>query len=584
MEVKRLLSDELTYELQVRGAPTDGTVLEKRQRLGGLLRLEKLGAAVGVSSRVHSFVEQEEIDTCSKKTDELREAILSFDVENAANDYKRIQSRLLHVVGRLGRLPDGDSKTALLTCCSELLGSLEDLVAAQQPHATMVPRAESQDRILDDANPPLKVNALDEPNVLLPNVLHSTARPHALALAACEPQGTADGVLNSPQVFNAQQSGQGRRPSEAVSAANGAGIAVGDLLGYPELPIASGEMPMVGGDASRDRPGLRMFNSPRVSFVGPTVEGVGPVRRGSGIGPWSGFEMTHPRRESVQSPAYCFKMVSGWGLQFDGNLSVTNFLERVEELRTACGISRVDLFGTAVLLFSGSALTWFRSIRETVRGWDHLVFLLRTTYLSPEYEEDVWNDIRNRSQGPDERAAIFIAVMENLFRKLSERPDESKRLTIIRRNLLPYLQNQLALRRVTAISELIQACQAIEGVRLRTERIRPPPTNPRLVAEPQLMYRPPRSYGAAAIETSAVGPIPTDVIEGASASTAPMPPGVPGSRAIRCFNCDGLGHVARNCNRPRVRRCYRCGRADVTIRTCPSCSGNGVAVRGPTEP
>lgn len=52
-----------------------------------------------------------------------------------------------------------------------------------------------------------------------------------------------------------------------------------------------------------------------------------------------------------------------WGLKFDNESgqSVGAFLERVEELRRACGLSEEDLFESAVDLFSGSALIWYRS-------------------------------------------------------------------------------------------------------------------------------------------------------------------------------------------------------------------------------
>lgn len=301
-----------------------------------------------------------------------------------------------------------------------------------------------------------------------------------------------------------------------------------------------------------------------------------PDRRISRIDPPN---MGMPRR---MEPAHVFKIVSGWNLRFDGSASVTNFVERIEELRIACCLSKLDLLGTAVLLFDGNALTWFRSVRGSVNDWDHLVSLLRSTYLSPEYEEEIWNDLRNRSQGLDEKAAVFIAIMENLFNKLSERPGETKRLTIIRRNLLPYLQNQLALQRIVSISDLIQACQTIEAVRLRSERVRPPPTNPRLVAEPHLMYRPVRSHNAAI--TEAVEPRATEVCwtEAAVAASLASPP-TPESGQIRCFNCRRFGHISRNCDRPHSMRCYRCGKPNVTVRTCPVCSGNGVRVLEPTE-
>lgn len=549
MDIHRLLSDELTYELCIRGSPTDGTVQEKRQRLRGLIRLEKLGTVVykELCMTDDLTVAQGEVDTCSKKLLELEAAIQSFDRQNAGSEQRRIQSRLLHVIGRLGRLPDGSGeKSELLSRGSQLLGSLEELIAPQPPQDNQN-RCQNlrpaSDQLLDEPNAGMSQHILDEPNPLLPQVVHS----------------------------HSQSRGSVRddRCQEYTD---------GDLLGLVDPCEAAGSHGVVGGVETAP-PGTgashRPLHNSRVREPDLTSDVFRPMRRSSHVDQ-PNFALPHRL-----DPARCFKIVSGWNLKFDGNCSVTNFIERVEELRVACCVSKPDLLGTSVVLFSGHALTWFRSVRSSISDWDHLVFLLRTTYLSPEYDEEIWNDLRNRSQGPEEKAAIFIAVMENLFRKLSERPPESKRLTIIRRNLLPYLQNQLALQRITAISELIQACQTVEAVRLRSERVRPPPSNPRLVAEPHLMYRPLRSSTSAAIETalqSVRGHSTEATISASPVVQSPNP-----SPEIRCFNCRNLGHVARNCGQPHRRRCYRCGESNVTIRNCPRCSGNGIAVLEPTD-
>jgi hypothetical protein len=41
-----------------------------------------------------------------------------------------------------------------------------------------------------------------------------------------------------------------------------------------------------------------------------------------------------------------------------------------------------------------------------------------------------------------------------------------------------------------------------------------------------------------------------------------------------CWNCDGLNHNQRDCMAPRRVFCFQCGRRDVYVNTCPTCSGN----------
>lgn len=41
---------------------------------------------------------------------------------------------------------------------------------------------------------------------------------------------------------------------------------------------------------------------------------------------------------------------------------------------------------------------------------------------------------------------------------------------------------------------------------------------------------------------------------------------------LKCWNCGEVRHFSRSCDvAPRL-HCYRCGRAEITLRTCPDCS------------
>lgn len=60
--------------------------------------------------------------------------------------------------------------------------------------------------------------------------------------------------------------------------------------------------------------------------------------------------------------------VSKWGLKFTGEkgTSVNAFLERVSELKIARHVHDDELFDSAVDLFAGKALVWYRDARRSV--------------------------------------------------------------------------------------------------------------------------------------------------------------------------------------------------------------------------
>jgi hypothetical protein len=52
----------------------------------------------------------------------------------------------------------------------------------------------------------------------------------------------------------------------------------------------------------------------------------------------------------------------------------------------------------------------------------------------------------------------------------------------------------------------------------------------------------------------------------------PKPVERPAGRPFTCWNCDGEGHNFRNCEQPKKLFCFGCGKKDVTVRKCESCS------------
>ena len=83
--------------------------------------------------------------------------------------------------------------------------------------------------------------------------------------------------------------------------------------------------------------------------------------------------------------------VHKWNVTFDGKSqhdSVNGFLQRIEELRVARNTSKAELFRSAVDLFDGKALLWYRSIKPSVSSWDQLIQALKRDFLPPDYDQE----------------------------------------------------------------------------------------------------------------------------------------------------------------------------------------------------
>jgi len=244
-----------------------------------------------------------------------------------------------------------------------------------------------------------------------------------------------------------------------------------------------------------------------------------------------------------------------WGLQFSNSpgQSIGAFLQRVEELRRARGVSEQQLFRSAVDLFAGSALIWYRSTVGRVKSWEELCKELKLVFRTPDYDDMLIQEIMNRTQGDQEPIDLFIAAVEGLYQRLSNPISESVRLRQILKNLNQYLQEKLCMFTISSVEELRQMGRKAELGRLRVTSSHPPP-RPQTVLEPDLAYT--RWESRKPSTTQQVSYVDSN-------NTA--------HRKIKCWNCSQEGHRFSACPKPRIVFCYGCGMKNVRKSNCTTC-------------
>ena len=533
MDITRLLSDELSYELAIRGAPPTGSVAEKRQRLRGLMRLEKLGNTS--LSAVTDLDCQTELNICILKLDELQAAADRFEFNNASNEKSRIQSRLLHIMGRLNRIvsPDfANVKGELLLRCGHISDFLEEAMA-------LVERGEP----VTVAN---QHSLLDEPNELLPELVEQNN------LAESEEAPLIDlveGITSRQNMATTGFQGTSRMASsvqhqsmEDLKRRYG----TGDTSIRGNINSACLRNTLANSTFNQERPVER-----RVSFADGT----------------SGPNLNCISQTESEDRARVYRIISQWDIRLEGSSEVEAFIERVEELRVACGLSNVQLMGSLITLFKGPALQWYRANVQSHHTWDHVTHMLRAAFLPADYTDDLWEVINKRKQQPRERTVMFIAAMQNLFNKLDRKPSEASRIKKIRKNLLPHIKDRLILEDFDTVGQLTQACQRIENAQVCTPSMRVGTSNQ--ASDQNFAYhnRRPAIYSVDTNVSEINSGISNTPTFGTMASAGM-------SRPVKCFNCHQPGHINRDCTKPFRLHCYKCGKVNVTVRTCPVCSGN----------
>lgn len=264
-----------------------------------------------------------------------------------------------------------------------------------------------------------------------------------------------------------------------------------------------------------------------------------------------------------------------WGISFSGQ-SETNelldFLEKVEELRLARGVSKSELFRSAIDLFSGPAVSWFRSTKSRVNNWDDLVACMKRDFLPEDIDDFIWDKLRDRKQGKTEKSIIFIAAMENLFSRLTNPPDELSRVKLIRKNLLPVMIAQLCLFEIDTIPSLTAYCRKIENsksesnmshLQVLDERI---DNNSNVIG---MLNELSKKITTIENKFSKMAGSNNKITSNSGANKTLL------TEDEKCWNCDKSGHRFYECTSPKRNKfCFGCGKKGVNKKECADCSKN----------
>lgn len=273
---------------------------------------------------------------------------------------------------------------------------------------------------------------------------------------------------------------------------------------------------------------------------------------------------TPQRQHSVNFKS---QRVEKWGIKFTGDqkyMSVHSFLERVSELRVARNLTEQELFESAIDLFEGKALNWYRSNRSRFNDWKGLSALLCKHFEPPDYRSRLFKEILDRTQDPSEKIVDYLSSMHALFRRYGHMSEDVK-LDIISRNLAPFYTTQLP--NVNSLEELEDQCLILEGKKYRAEHYVPPSRKRQNFVEPDFAF------------VSDLPEVPIDNQFMTSNDVSELRHNLPSTsrvpREVTCWNCQKTGHMNRDCPIPKRMHCFRCGTPNVTVRSCPKCSNSG---------
>lgn len=265
-----------------------------------------------------------------------------------------------------------------------------------------------------------------------------------------------------------------------------------------------------------------------------------------------------------------------WGLKYSGSeeVSVNSFIVDAEEKAISKGMKIENLLLGATEFFTGVAKTWYRSVRDEINSWSELKVALRAEFLPLDYADSLWEEIRNRKQGPREALGVFVANMAGLFSRLEEVVSEERKLKIIMDNLAPFYMEKLALQPVLSLRKLKELGKVLDASKAKMDLYNTPRSKPKAL-EPEFGCKGPKVVVHEVAEQSAEK-TPTSSSR-VHSNTKPPPAPNPNRRKVGCWQCSSPDHGWRFCPAPKKWDfCAKCGYKGTVGTACPRCAARRV--------
>lgn len=142
------------------------------------------------------------------------------------------------------------------------------------------------------------------------------------------------------------------------------------------------------------------------------------------------------------------------------------YLTKCKDFLALHPLSDPEILATFRTVLYGTARDWWEVARTTITTWSEFESSFRIAFLSEDYEDELAERVRIRTQGERESVRDFAFTYRALCKRWKPTLTEPELVKMILKNIKPYLASQLR-GRVSNVEEMVRLGQQLEKDRLQ---------------------------------------------------------------------------------------------------------------------
>ncbi|KAL0159662.1 hypothetical protein M9458_043387 [Cirrhinus mrigala] len=119
------------------------------------------------------------------------------------------------------------------------------------------------------------------------------------------------------------------------------------------------------------------------------------------------------------------------------------YLTRCQDFLALHPLTDVDILATFRSVLYGTARDWWEVARSSIKTWNEFESAFLSAFLSEDYEDELAERVRTRTQGERESIRDFAFTYTALCKRWKPTLTDSELVKMILKNIKPYLTSQL---------------------------------------------------------------------------------------------------------------------------------------------